>query len=128
MPDSSDLSLRDRVAPWLPYWPWVVVPLLCIAIAVLASQNSAQAHKLELVAGDVDALEQQVATLKKARSAPAFAPTPFGLNPRASADLSTATHPLPTGPGPRRAEGRTRPGKASPASPAKAGKRGKRDQ
>jgi hypothetical protein len=122
-------TLRERVAPWVPYWPWVVVPGLIVALVAVSAQSSAQARKLALVQDDVEALEQQVAVLKKTRSAhvTGAGATPFLLPPAASATRVAGGRSTAAGaPAARRAPAEHTPRAGGGAG--KAGKRGKRAQ
>jgi hypothetical protein len=113
----AEPSLRDRVAPYLPYWPWVVVPALVLAIALLASRSSSQARQLDLMRGDLHALEQQLSSLKKARNSAAQPSLLSGLQqPQAAGARAGKARTAGTAP-------RSRP---AGAAAGKTGKRAKR--
>ena len=56
----------DRLAAW---WPWIVVPALIVAIAVVGYRTETNARALKLMDGDVTALELTMEAVKSARAA-----------------------------------------------------------
>ncbi|MEQ1571193.1 MAG: hypothetical protein ABMA64_36530, partial [Myxococcota bacterium] len=71
------------MAPWVPYWPWVVIPGLLVVIGVLGAQLGTVSRRLDLTKDDVVALQQDLDALKRARS----------LGPSPLASLTTPPRP-----------------------------------
>jgi hypothetical protein len=120
----------DRLAAW---WPWIVVPALIVAIAVVGYRSETTARALKLVDNDVTALELKMEALKSARAAQ----SPLRLPP--PTESRTAKARPPEGGGskakakapPEGAQARSKAGKAAAGATAakgaktKAGKAGK---